>query len=105
MTSITRITRIVFDAQRHIVCEPYSIENLHDMAKLLRLKRCWFHNTPGKAHYDVPKRLAAGATAIELALTLDETMCQREYDGEGEYESILIEEVSPREVLRIIKGE
>lgn len=31
---------------------PYSIENLHIMAKELSIKRCWFH----KNHYDIPKR-------------------------------------------------
>lgn len=43
------------DNQRHLVCIPYSIENLHSMAKSLNIKRCWFHN--GKyPHYDIPKR-------------------------------------------------
>lgn len=37
---------------RHLVCKPYSIENLHEMAKDLNIKRCWFH----KNHYDLPKR-------------------------------------------------
>lgn len=42
------------DDQRHLVCKPYSIENLHRMAVQLGIKRCWFHN--GKfAHYDIPK--------------------------------------------------
>jgi len=40
------------DGKRHLVCVPYSIENLHEMAKQLGLKRCWFH----KNHYDLPKR-------------------------------------------------
>ena len=31
---------------------PYSIENLHIMARDLGIKRCWFH----KDHYDIPKR-------------------------------------------------
>jgi len=34
---------------------PYTIENLHIMAKRLNIKKCWFHN--GKfPHYDIPKR-------------------------------------------------
>lgn len=37
---------------RHLVCKPYSIENLHKMAEDLNIKRCWFH----KDHYDIPKR-------------------------------------------------
>ena len=40
------------DNQRHLVCYPYSIENLHLMAKDLNIKRCWFH----KNHYDIPIR-------------------------------------------------
>lgn len=40
------------DNKRHIVCLPYSIENLHIMAEELGIKKCWFH----KDHYDIPKR-------------------------------------------------
>jgi len=40
------------DNKRHLVCKPYSIENLHKMAESLSIKRCWFH----KNHYDIPKR-------------------------------------------------
>lgn len=40
------------DRARHLVCTPYSIENLHKMAAALDIKRCWFH----KNHYDIPKR-------------------------------------------------
>ena len=40
------------DKKRHLICLPYSIENLHKMAEDLRIKRCWFH----KNHYDIPKR-------------------------------------------------
>ena len=39
------------DDARHLVCIPYSIENLHRMAKELDIKKCWFH----KHHYDIPK--------------------------------------------------
>lgn len=38
------------DKYRHLVCIPYSIENLHIMAKNLGIKECWFH----KNHYDIP---------------------------------------------------
>lgn len=44
------------DDKRHLVCIPYSIENLHKMGELLSLKRCWFHNKKGKEHYDIPKK-------------------------------------------------
>ena len=43
------------DNLRHLVCEPYTIENLHKMAALLNIKRCWFHNN-SHPHYDIPKR-------------------------------------------------
>jgi hypothetical protein len=43
------------DTQRHLVCKPYSRENLHDMARFLGIKRCWFHAKP-YPHYDIPKR-------------------------------------------------
>jgi hypothetical protein len=44
------------DIQRHLVCVPYTIENLHRMANELQIKRCWFHNKKSKEHYDIPKR-------------------------------------------------
>ena len=40
------------DNKRHLVCVPYSKENLHKMAEDLNIKRCWFH----KDHYDIPKK-------------------------------------------------
>jgi len=40
------------DLERHLICQPYSIENLHIMADELSIKRGWFH----KNHYDIPKR-------------------------------------------------
>jgi len=40
------------DGKRHLICKPYSIDNLHNMAKQLNINRCWFH----KDHYDIPKR-------------------------------------------------
>lgn len=44
--------RYFCDDKRHLVCVPYSIENLHKMADELGIKRCWFHRN----HYDIPKR-------------------------------------------------
>lgn len=41
-----------YDTMRHLVCIPYSVENLHKMAEDLNIKRCWFH----KNHYDIPKK-------------------------------------------------
>jgi hypothetical protein len=43
----------VTDKKRHLVCVPYSIKNLHKMAKELGILKCWFH----KNHYDIPQFL------------------------------------------------
>ena len=42
----------VTDGKRHLVCIPYSTENLHAMAADLNIGRHWFH----KNHYDIPKK-------------------------------------------------
>lgn len=41
-----------------MVCIPYTIENLHQMADELGIKRGWFHRSrlTGLWHYDMPKR-------------------------------------------------
>lgn len=62
------------DNQRHLVCIPYSVENLHAMAAELGIKRCWFH----RDHYDIPFKRQA-----EIA-----SKCVT---------------VSPRNILKIIK--
>ena len=43
------------DKARHLICVPYSIENLHRMAETLNIDKCWYHkgNFP---HYDIPKK-------------------------------------------------
>ena len=67
------------DDKRHLVCEPYSVENLHLMADALGIKRCWFH--AGRlAHYDIPKR-----RITEIAAKT--------------------EVISSRDILKVIKGE
>jgi len=43
--------QVFVDSKRHLVCTPYTVANLHKMAKVLGIKRCWFHKT----HYDVPQ--------------------------------------------------
>lgn len=57
MTRVKFGDSIVFycDNKRHLVCKPYSLCNLHLMAKFLNIKRCWFH----KDHYDIPKNKIA----------------------------------------------
>ena len=42
----------VTDGKRHLVCIPYSTENLYAMAADLGIGRHWFH----KNHYDIPKK-------------------------------------------------
>lgn len=51
------------DSRRHLICVPYSEDNLHAMAYVLGIKRAWFHNTPGLAHYDIPVRRVDEITA------------------------------------------
>lgn len=51
--------KYICDNARHLVCLPYSLENLHKMAADLGIKRCWFH----KDHYDIPKRRITEITA------------------------------------------
>ncbi len=66
------------DNMRHLVCKPYSIENLHIMAQNLGIKRCWYH--AGRyPHYDIPKkRISEIATKTNV--------------------------ISPQEILNIIHG-
>jgi hypothetical protein len=54
------------DGKRHIVCIPYSIENLHKMADDLGISRSWYHSGD-KPHYDIPKKRIA---EIEARCTL-----------------------------------
>lgn len=44
------------DDAGHLVCVPYSVAELHAMAEVLGIKRCWYHAHPTHAHYDIPKR-------------------------------------------------
>lgn len=45
-----------YDNARHLVCVPFSEENLHKMAEALDIKRCWYHDGASYPHYDIPKR-------------------------------------------------
>ena len=51
------MTHLVYicDDNRHLVCIPYSVDNLHQMAADLGISKCWFHGGD-KPHYDIPKR-------------------------------------------------
>lgn len=68
------------DDARHLVCVPYTIENLHLMAEDLSIKRCWYHSSASYKHYDIPKR------------RIDEI-------------SARCEKVDTRTILAIVKGE
>jgi FMN phosphatase YigB (HAD superfamily) len=61
---------------RHLVTVPYSKENLHKAAEQLGIKRCWFD----KDHYDITKRMMS---------RMSETVAEK---------------VSPREILKIVRG-
>lgn len=74
------LVRFFSDNMRHLVCTPYSVKNLHEMAKELNIKRCWFHAASDYPHYDIPKRRIA---EIQAKTTV----------------------VDPRVILRICKGE
>lgn len=50
------------DNKRHLVCVPYSVENLHAMARRLGIKRCWYHGGK-RPHYDIPKLQVARVQA------------------------------------------
>lgn len=43
------------DKNRHLICLPYTVDNLHVMADIFQIKRCWFHKHP-YPHYDIPKK-------------------------------------------------
>lgn len=50
------------DGKRHLICVPYSIDNLHQMADDLGIGRHWYHE--GRiSHYDIPKRRLNEITA------------------------------------------
>ena len=50
------ILTFICDNNRHLVCLPYSIPNLHQMAKELNIARSWYHSSNNKHHYDIPKK-------------------------------------------------
>lgn len=67
------------DDARHLVCVPYSVDNLHRMAENLGIHRCWWHAKASYAHYDIPKRRVAEIQAKCIVVT-------------------------SRDILRIVKG-
>ena len=67
------------DSNRHLICVPYSIENLHKMAKDLGIKKHWFH----KDHYDIPKSRIEEIEAKCLKITSKEIVKLIKESGNG----------------------
>lgn len=44
------------DNARHLICIPYSIQNLRKMSIDLGIKPCWEHFNTTYPHIDIPKR-------------------------------------------------
>jgi len=42
--------KILYDKDGRLICLPYSLDNLHEMAGELGLKKCWFE----KGNYLIP---------------------------------------------------
>ena len=85
--------KVFLDEQRHLVTIPYDRATLHAAAKILGLKRCWFRPRP-YPHYDLPKRWCQ-----DWGLKLDEQLLNLDCAGISYYW------VSPREIVKICKGE
>lgn len=49
---IDPIKHLVTDGRRHLICLPYSVQNLHYMGAQLSLGKHWYHASRG--HYDIP---------------------------------------------------
>lgn len=78
----------VCDDKRHLVCVPYSIENLHAMAEELGINRCWFH----KNHYDIPKKRIDEITKKCVRVNPDNIV---EIIRSPEYAHIIIQDLRP----------
>ena len=74
----------ICDNQRHLICKPYTPENLHKMAEDLGIKRCWYHARP-YPHYDIPKKriaeVQAKCTVVSPKLIINTIKASGEYTG------------------------
>lgn len=61
----------ISDGKRHLICVPYTIANLHRMARELAINPCWYH-AGKKPHYDIPKMRQAEINAKCLIVTSQE---------------------------------
>ena len=62
------------DDTRHLVCVPFSVDNLHAMAADLGIHRCWFHAGASHPHYDIPKRRIAEIRARCTVVTPEQIL-------------------------------
>mgnify|MGYP000618495891 CR=1 FL=1 len=71
----------VTDKKRHLVCLPYSVDNLHAMADTLNVDRCWYHAKP-YPHYDIPKKRIDEIEAKCIIVSAKDVVriCRGEYD-------------------------
>ena len=83
------MTRYLVDAQRHLICEPYSVAGLHVMAAKLGIKRGWFHGGK-RPHYDVPKGMmhevlqkSVFVSPREILRIIDECVCAKASESSG----------------------
>lgn len=77
----------VTDRKRHLVCLPYSVDNLHTMADALGIGRHWYHTTP-YPHYDIPKkRIAEIEAKCKIVSSKDIVrICRGECDENCDFE-------------------
>jgi len=65
------VKRLIYicDNKRHLICLPYSIENLHKMANDLNIGRHFFHKKDKLSHYDIPaKRIKEITSKCDLVV-------------------------------------
>lgn len=58
----------ITDGKRHLVCIPYTIDNLHAMARALGIRRCWYHRCR-LPHYDIPLHRIEGVMKVSRVVS------------------------------------
>lgn len=61
------------DIFRHLICVPYSVENLHRMATDLGISKSWYESKP-YPHYDIPKKRIAEIQAKSTVIKSTELL-------------------------------
>lgn len=80
--------RYFCDTARHLVCVPYTVDNLHRAARELGIKKCWFHNSKNHPHYDIPKLRIAEISAKCTVVSSREILAIMKTAGHHENASI-----------------